>query len=154
MPRPISFAKTVDAVENRDKTVTRRYDAWEWLEPDTILKPVTSQTDGEPIFDDTTMIRVVSVRTEPVDEIRGYGLLECPACEKNGYDIHGPTSKRHRCDACHGTNSVNVECVREGLAHLSAVEFIEMFTDLAGCDPDDPVTRIEFEYVDADQLDE
>lgn len=37
---------------------------------------------------------------------------------------------------------------REGFPSMTGVEFVNMFCDHNGCEPDDVVTRIEFEYVD------
>lgn len=36
---------------------------------------------------------------------------------------------------------------REGFPAMSGVEFVNMFCDHNGCEPDDEITRIEFEYV-------
>ena len=155
MPRHISFAATLEPVRKQEKTVTRRYDAWEDLEAGTLLKPVESQSTHEPVFGDGTLIRVTDVRTEPLNEIRGYPLHECPACNREGFNFEIRTKNRRRCEVCQGTNRVNVECTREGRPDLSGEDFVEFFLELnSDCEPESDVTRIAFEYVDPDEDDE
>lgn len=39
------------------------------------------------------------------------------------------------------------DCRREGFPGMTKVQFVNMFCDHMGCDPDDEVTRIEFKIV-------
>lgn len=169
MPRRISFAKTVEAVRNREKTVTRR-DGWRGLEAGTLLKPVEKLYGGDPIFENT-LIRVTGVRLEPLEAITDYDR-ECTYCAGNGvfrnvvdprrYDRHdSAVRKRHGedldCILCGGYGTKNLEVAREGFGvHYDALngsefdgrEFVERFCAAIGVDPDDEITRIEFEYFD------
>lgn len=116
--RNISFAKTIEQVRARQKTVTRRR-GWAWLTPGTLLRPV-KKTMGlkkgekvQPIFDDDTCIRVVSVNREQLWEI-----------------IKRPDDP-----------------AKEGFVGFSTDDFVDYFTFELGALPTGEVTRIEFEYV-------
>ena len=71
--RNISFSMTTEAVRRREKTVTRRLGWWN-LQPGTVLQAVEKAQGlkrGEHVKP-ICLIRVVSVRTEPLDSIRGH----------------------------------------------------------------------------------
>jgi hypothetical protein len=117
--RNISFALTTEQVRNRTKTVTRRL-GWKNLKPGTFLQPVVKAQGlkkGEHVEKIGGPIRVVKVGTE--------NLLTMIANVEYGEQ----------------------ECVREGFADLSPVDFAAMFCEHNACSVEDDVTRIEFEYV-------
>ena len=117
--RNISFAKTIEQVRARQKTVTRRI-GWRWLKEGTLLRPVEKAMGlkkGEriqPIFNDGTCIRVVSVGIECLSAIQ------------------------HQ----HG------EPAREGFPNMSTDDFIAFFQRELGASLDTVLTVIEFEYVE------
>lgn len=51
---------------------------------------------------------------------------------------------------CQGVNDREVE--REGFPQLTPKQFVEMFCLMMRCQPDDMVTRIEFEYVEDEMV--
>lgn len=121
--RNISFMLTPDQIKNRTKTVTRRV-GWAKLESGQLLRGVEKGMGlraGEKVKE-LAVIRVVSVRPEPLSamiEDLDYGFAEC---EKEGFGDHHtlrwPT------------------------------QFVEFFCNShRGCTPQTVVTRIEFEYV-------
>jgi hypothetical protein len=120
--RNISFALTTEQVRNQTKTVTRRT-GWATLKPGTLLQPVVKGMGlkkGERVETIGGPIRVVGVRRERLTEI--------------------------------GTDPfyMEAECAREGFPSMSPSQFVEMFWRHNGCAINAEVTRIEFEYVDAD----
>lgn len=137
--RNISFAKTLEQVRSKQKTVTRR-DAWAWLEEGTLLRPVEKCMGfkkGEtitPIFDDGTHIRVTSVMREPLD-----ALSECSAAPDGGL-----------CDDCAAFSAR--EATLEGFPGMGGAQFVDFFCEEMGCTPDTTITRIEFEYVDGGEV--
>ena len=71
MPRNMSFAMTTDQVRNKTKTVTRRF-GWLFLKPGDVVQPVEKAMGlrrGEQIKKIGGLIRVVSVRSEPLNAI-------------------------------------------------------------------------------------
>lgn len=78
MPRNISFALTTDQIRNRTKTVTRRL-GWKNLKVGEVLNACVKcmgLKPGEQI-ERLGQIRVVSVRREPLNAMRGpYGAME------------------------------------------------------------------------------
>ena len=70
MPRNMSFAMTTDQIKDRSKTVTRRF-GWASLKPGDEIRAVEKSMGlkkGEKIKP-LAMIRVVSVRAEPLNDI-------------------------------------------------------------------------------------
>ena len=70
MPRLISFSLTEPQILDRSKTVTRRL-GWRNLKRGTVLRGVRKAMGLKPgeKVEDLALIRVVSVRTERLDEI-------------------------------------------------------------------------------------
>lgn len=122
--RNISFSLTTDQVLRRTKTVTRRT-GWKNLRPGQELRAVEKAMGlktGEKIKP-IAVIRVLSVRQEPLEALAQ--------------------------DAAYGFD----ECAKEGFADHPTLrfpsEFISFFcASHRGCTPTSEVTRIEFEYVD------
>lgn len=123
MPRNISFALTTDQIRDRTKTVTRRL-GWEFLKPGDILCACVKcmgLKPGEQI-ERLGLIRVVDVRRERLSLMTTrieYGFQETT---KEGYPV--------------------------GTAKHIPSAFVAMFCRAMKCDPNDEVTRIEFEYVE------
>ena len=117
--RRMSFFLTPDRVRRREKTVTRRI-GWVDLEPGTQLLAVQKAMGLKKGERHVPLatIRVVDVRRERLDE------LVNPA--RGDYGVR--------------------EMEREGFPGMDPQDFLLMFVDRI--DPDDLVTRIEFEYVD------
>lgn len=118
----MSFALTTQQIRNRTKTVTRRKGEW-WAK---VLKPgdllcACEKTQGikRGGLVRLCVIRVVSVRTEPLRMIR------------DGYPGLG-----------------SEETAREGFPGFTGWVFIAFFMDEMGGDSGQIVTRIEFEYTD------
>lgn len=120
--RNMSFSMTTEAVRNRSKTVTRRLGWWN-LKAGTILQAVEKAQGlrkGEHVKP-ICLIRVVSVAREPVGDI----------CNDPLRSFSRP------------------ETIAEGFPNLNCCDFVEMFCDANGCEPETEVNRIEFEYVEA-----
>lgn len=122
--RNLSFALTTRQMRERTKTVTRRKGTW-WSK---VLKPgdlvcAVEKSQGIPKGGLVRLgvIRVVSVRTEPLNAI-----LDAP------WDLPKPAE----------------ECAREGFPEMSPVDFVFMFCRHMGGDGAQIVTRIEFEHVE------
>jgi hypothetical protein len=122
--RIISFMLTTKQIKDRTKTVTRRT-GWANLVPGQLLRGVEKGMGlkaGEKVKD-LAVIRVLSVRSEPLCAMTAdldYGFAEC---EKEGFGDH------------------------DRLSWPSA--FVAFFCNWhRGCTPQTIVTRIEFEYVD------
>lgn len=122
--RNISFSLTTEQVRNHTKTVTRRL-GWNNVKPGELLQACVKcqgiKKGQHP--EKICVIRVKSVNRERLDSI----------------NINGNLSSYNRCPLC--------ECRDEGFPGMFPGEFIRMFCDHNGCNPDDLVTRIEFEYV-------
>ena len=135
--RHMSFALTTQQIRDRSKTVTRRL-GWRRLQPATLVQPVVKGMGlkkGEKAVRVGGPVRSVSVRREPL--------------------------RRMLDDEAYGRE----ECVKEGFPDMTPAEFVAMFcashrlpalyeghtmvTRARPCTPDDEVTRIEFEYVEA-----
>lgn len=121
--RNISFMLTTDQIKARTKTVTRRI-GWAKLVPGQLLRGVEKGMGlkaGEKVKE-LAVIRVVSVRQEPLKAMSDdfeYGFSEC---EKEGFGDHAT------------------------LRWPS--QFVKFFCNShRGCTPQTMVTRIEFEYV-------
>lgn len=115
----ISVALTEAQVLAREKDVTRRV-GWHKLKPGTLLQPVRKGQGlkkGEKATKVGGPIRVVSVRREPLRR-----LLD---------------------DQAYGL----AEVVREGFPGLTPLQFVAFFLTSHDCTIDEPITRIEFEYV-------
>lgn len=120
--RNISFAMTTAQIRTQAKTVTRRI-GWTGLQPGTLLQPIVK---GQGLKKDETAepigapIRVVSVRREPLSQMRDHVAYGIEECQREGFgehpDLMWPSS------------------------------FVEYFAHGHGCAVDDDITRIEFEY--------
>lgn len=122
MPRNISFMLTTEQFRNRSKTVTRRK-GWAFLKPGDVLCGVEkSQGLGKGgKIKRLGMIRVKDVRREPL--------------------------RRMTDDLDYGFD----ECEREGFPKSGPNEFVDMFCRThRKTAPDTLITRIEFEYLDAE----
>lgn len=118
--RNISFALTTAQVRRREKTVTRRV-GWLKLEVGGKLQPIEKGQGlkkGQQVAKVGGPVRVVGVRREPL--------------------------RRMLDDQAYG----QAECVREGFPDLTPQQFVTFFLASHQCTVDDPVTRIEFEYVE------
>jgi hypothetical protein len=121
--RNMSFMLTPDQILNRTKTVTRRM-GWASLQPGTLVRAVRKGMGlkkGEKV-EQLAVIRIKSVSRERLTMLT--------------YDVDYGGS----------------EVVKEGLAGHPLVEgsphsFVDFFVATHRCDPEDTVTRIEFEYV-------
>jgi len=126
--RNISFALTTRQIRERTKTVTRRRGTW-WakiLKPGDLLCAVEkSQGIKKGGLVRLGVIRVVSVRMESLWEIAAPSNVLT-------YGVLGQG-----------------ECDREGFPMMWGVDFVQMFCREMGGAPSQPVTRIEFEYVEA-----
>lgn len=114
MARNMSFSLTTEQIKNKSKTVTRRF-AWWFLKPGDELCAVEKAMGlkkGEKIKR-ITMIRVVSVRKEPLNAI------------------------------------TDDDCIKEGFPEHDSNTFVNMLQNHYGgkIRPDEPVNRIEFEYL-------
>lgn len=119
--RNISFKLTTDQIRNRTKTVTRRL-GWKTLTNRTLLQACVKCQGLKPgeRVERLCMIRVVSVTLERLTH------LLCVYSRKKA----------------------KLEVVKEGFPDLTPREFVAMFCREMKCDPEQEVTRIEFEYVD------
>ena len=78
MPRNMSFSMTTEAIRAGSKTVTRRL-GWYFLKPGDVLWAVEKGMGlkkGEKVKR-ICLIRVVSVKREPLNKIGEYGQAEC-----------------------------------------------------------------------------
>lgn len=116
----MSFSLTTEQMRNRTKTVTRRR-GWEFLKPGDIVNACVKCMGLKPgeKIDRIGQIRIVDVRREKLDRMKQYA----------GYG------------AC--------ESAREGFPKMSGKQFVAMFCRHMGGTPDQMVTRIEFEHVEA-----
>lgn len=141
MPRLMSFAKTVDQIRNRTKTVTRR-DGWGWLEPGTILwaceKTMVLQK-GE------TATKICKIRVDDVQREEVRDVL-CTTCDGNGK--RNGVDEEHDCEVCGGTGaSPSDDVERKDFDDMTGAEFVEFFKSELGVAPGDMITRIEFRYL-------
>lgn len=75
--------------------------------------------------------------------VKGQGLKKGEKAEKLGGPIRFTAVDRQPLAyALH-----DGETTREGFPLMSGVDFVNMFCDHNGCEPDDEITRIEFEYI-------
>lgn len=77
--------------------------------------------------------------------VKGQGIPKGEKAEKIGGPIRMVKVDREPLGLILGREG-DVE--REGFPHMSAVDFVNMFCEHNDCEPDDAITRIEFEYVD------
>ena len=126
--RNLSFALTTRQMRERTKTVTRRKGTW-WSK---VLKPgdlvcAVEKSQGIPKGGLVRLgvIRVVSVRTEPLNRVSDPGPL---------VDEYGPYGFQ--------------ETAREGFPGWGGGAFVKMFLEHMGGDYRQVVTRIEFEHVE------
>lgn len=135
MPRLMSVALTEDAVRERRKTVTRRL-GWRTLTPGTELdlcRKVMGRRKGEPLIR-IARVRVTSVRREPLSAVTDADV------DREGF---GPdTTSRYLHWWPPGT--VPPEEDYHGPASLA---FVSFFRAAMRCEPEDEVTRIEWEYL-------
>lgn len=118
--RNISVALTEPQVLAREKDVTRRV-GWGKLQVGTLLQSIRKGQGlkrGEHAMKVGGPIRVLSVSREPLR-----GLVD---------------------DQAYGL----AEVVREGFTGLTPLQFVAFFLASHDCDLDEPITRIEFDYVE------
>ena len=122
--RRMAFSHTTPQILDRSKTVTRRT-GWRYLKPGDLIEAVEKSRGlkkGEPVRT-LGVLKVVSVRVEPLSKL--------------------VTDARYAED----------ELPREGLPCWSRDDFIAMFLRVNALKSTAvTVTRIEFEYVQADNL--
>lgn len=128
MPRLMSVTLTKQAVIERRKRVTRRA-GWQFLEPGTQLtlcEKVMGRRKGDPLVR-LAEVRVVSVRREPLDTITDADV------EREGFTY------------------ADLEAYATGHGNYSldslAQRFVRFFVAEMGGQPDQIVTRIEWEYL-------
>ena len=125
MPRMMSFSMTKDAVREGTKTVTRRT-GWHFLKPGDVLWAV-EQAMGLPKGGHVVKIRLIRVTSKFLESLTDL-LTE--------YSPEG----------------IQEEMAREGFPGMTAQEFIDMFCEANGWHPEWAVNRIEFEYVNPDEV--
>lgn len=121
MPRLMSVAYTVDAVNDRSKMVTRRV-GWRFVKAGDLLQLCRKvqgrrRSDGtvEPL-DLLAVVHITGVRREPLRAI---------------YSLPAP----------------DIETLREGVPGVYTVDaFVEFYCNTFGVTPDTEITRIEWEY--------
>jgi hypothetical protein len=121
--RNISFMLTQEQIRCRTKTVTRRL-GWRHLKPGDLLSGVEKGMGlkkGESIKR-LAIIRVVSVRFEPLRQMVEDGHYGIAECAKEGFGDHP--------ELCRPDQFIKFFCASH-----------------KGCTPETEVTRIEFEYV-------
>jgi hypothetical protein len=137
MPRQMSFSMTVEAVRSRSKTVTRRT-GWDSLKPGDLVWAVEKSMGlkkGEKV-NKLALLRVVSVEWEPLSWL----------LEDSHYTYYSGRNG--------GRYDAVAELAREGFPELHPIEFVTMFCETNNCFEDDLVNRIEFEYVDPEEVKE
>lgn len=120
MPRNMSFSLTTDQIRNRTKTVTRRK-GWKFLKAGTVINACVKcmgLKPGEKV-EKLCQIFITDVRRESLDNM-----------DHDGFGSYG-----------------NTEADKEGFPLLTGIEFVNMFCKHMGGEPDQIVTRIEFEYI-------
>lgn len=128
MARNISFALTTPQFLDGSKDVTRRMGWLHIKSGDTLcaVKKGMGLKPGEKI-ERLGMIRIVSVRREPLDRMLDWREVADDDPEM-GYGER--------------------ECQREGFPSMAPADFIEFFcASHKGCTPDSEVTRIAFERI-------
>lgn len=113
----MSFAKTTDQFRNRTKTVTRRK-GWQFLEAGDIVNGC-----------------VKCMGLKPGEKIERLGQIRIISVRRE--------SLLKMANPAYG----NIEAKREGFPELTGAGFVKMFCDHMGGDPDQEITRIEYEYV-------
>jgi hypothetical protein len=78
--------------------------------------------------------------------VKGQGLKKGEKVEKIGAPIRFVSVEREPLGRMLGREG---EASREGFPMMSSIGFVNMFCEHNGCDPDDEITRIEFEYLEA-----
>lgn len=121
--RNMSFALTTQQILDRTKTVTRRL-GWANLQPGTLIRAVKKAMGLRPgeKLEPLAVLCVVSVRREPLNMMM--------LAEQYG--------KR--------------DCAKEGFPELNERQFVRMFCDHMGGEPNQLVTRISFRYVPGGRL--
>jgi hypothetical protein len=76
--------------------------------------------------------------------VKGQGLKKGETVERIGGPIRFVCVEREALGCILGRAG---DVDREGFPRMTAIAFVNMFCDHNGCEPDDTVTRIEFEYV-------
>lgn len=128
VPRLMSVTLTKQAVIERRKTVTRRA-GWQFLEPGTPLtlcEKVMGRRKGDPLVR-LAEVRVVSVRREPLNSITDADV------EREGFTYSAL--------AAHATGADTYS--QDSLAQ----RFVRFFVHEMGGQPDQIVTRVEWEYL-------
>lgn len=118
MPKTISFALTTNQVRRRIKTVTRRL-RWRKLKPGTTLIGCV-KCMGLKLGE--TVERIATIQVESVDQEPLIALYQEP----------------------YGSQ----EAAKEGFPGMAGYEFARMFVRHSGCTLTEPITRIEFSYLD------
>ncbi len=77
--------------------------------------------------------------------VKGQGIPKGGTVEKIGGPIRFVAVDREPLGLILGRPD---DLAREGFPLITGVEFVNMFCDHNGCEPDDVVTRIEFEYLE------
>jgi hypothetical protein len=77
--------------------------------------------------------------------VKGQGLKKGETVERIGGPIRFVRVDREPLGLILGRTG---DVAREGFPSMSGIEFVNMFCDHNGCEPDDTVTRIEFEYLE------
>lgn len=115
----MSFALTIEAFNNRTKTVTRRL-GWSFLKAGDVLMGVEkAQGIKKGELKRLHAIEVVKVGWEPLEQMHLYGINEVT---KEGFS-------------------------KDGFASLSIAGFINMFCSKMDCTPNTMVNRIEFKHL-------
>lgn len=124
MARLMSVSLTADAVERRQKTVTRRLGWWHDRNYRRICRP----------GDQLQLCRKVMGRTagEPLERL---ALVEIVDMSRQQLRIANTPD----------------EAYREGFTELTWSEFVTFCCDQMRCEPDTVVTRIEWRYLDQEQ---
>lgn len=120
MPRNMSFSLTTQQMRDRTKTVTRRK-GWEFLRTGDIVNAC-----------------VKCMGLKPGEKIERIGQIR----------ITGVRRERLKCMIDYGAYG-NEDAAKEGFPHLSGEQFVAMFCRHMGGTPNQFVTRIEFEHLEA-----
>ncbi|MEL7264181.1 MAG: hypothetical protein AAFP69_05125 [Planctomycetota bacterium] len=121
MPRNMSFMMTTKQIRRQTKTVTRRL-GWKFLE---VGDELNACVKCQGLKKGETVKRICRIRVIGFREERLSLMVE---------------------DPCYGKQ----ESQMEGFPKMSGKEFVEMFCQSMRCEPEEIVTRIEFEYLEDD----
>jgi hypothetical protein len=119
MPRNMSFSITTQQARDKSKTVTRRLGWWFLKSGDCVRQVEKSQ--GLRKGEKVKwihLIRISDARPEPLRRM-----------------IDDPTYGK-------------AECILEGFPDMSPEAFVEMFCRHNGCEPDESINRIKFDYIE------